>query len=72
MGIGSHPYFSIPSGVRAQARLRIPASKLAVVNNYDDVFPTGQLVEASGPNTISHRRTEKNLGKCFWTTIFRI
>ena len=38
MGIGWHPYFPIPSGVRAQARLRIPASKLAVVNNYDEVF----------------------------------
>jgi galactose mutarotase-like enzyme len=44
MGIGWHPYFAIPSGDRKQARLHIPAEKLAVVNNYDDVFPTGKLV----------------------------
>jgi len=44
MGIGWHPYFAIPSGDRTQARLHVPADKLALVNNYDDVFPTGKLV----------------------------
>jgi aldose 1-epimerase len=44
MGIGWHPYFAIPSGDRKQARLHVPGQKLALVNNYDDVFPTGQLV----------------------------
>ncbi len=44
MAIGWHPYFAIPSGDRKQARLHIPAEKLALVNNYDDVFPTGKLV----------------------------
>ena len=44
MAIGWHPYFAIPSGDRTQARLHIPAEKLALVNNYDDVFPTGKLV----------------------------
>jgi aldose 1-epimerase len=44
MAIGWHPYFAIPSGDRKQARIHIPAEKLALVNNYDDVFPTGQLV----------------------------
>ncbi len=44
MAIGWHPYFAIPSGDRKQARLHVPAEKLAVVNNYDDVFPTGKLV----------------------------
>jgi aldose 1-epimerase len=44
MAIGWHPYFAIPSGDRTQARLHVPAEKLALVNNYDDVFPTGQLV----------------------------
>jgi galactose mutarotase-like enzyme len=48
MGIGWHPYFNIPSGDRKQARLHIPASQLAEVNNYDDVFPTGNLVEVKG------------------------
>lgn len=65
MGIGWHPYFSIPSGDRAQARLRIPASKLAVVNNYDDVFPTGQLVEASGSKYDFTSPNGKELGKMF-------
>jgi aldose 1-epimerase len=44
MGIGWHPYFAIPSGDRKQVKLHIPGEKLALVNNYDDVFPTGQLV----------------------------
>jgi galactose mutarotase-like enzyme len=44
MAIGWHPYFAIPSGDRKQARIHIPAEKLALVNNYDEVFPTGKLV----------------------------
>jgi galactose mutarotase-like enzyme len=44
MAIGWHPYFAIPSGDRKQARLHVPGEKLALVNNYDDVFPTGELV----------------------------
>ena len=44
MAIGFHPYFGIPSGHRQQARLRVPANLRAIVNNYDDVFPRGQLV----------------------------
>jgi aldose 1-epimerase len=44
MAIGWHPYFAIPSGDRQQARLHIPASDMAEVNNYDDVFPTGKLI----------------------------
>src|SRR5262249_21060745 len=43
MGIGWHPYFSIPSGERKQARLHLPAAKVAGMNNYDDVFPTGEV-----------------------------
>ena len=48
VGIGWHPYFAIPSGDRRQARLRVPASKMAEVNNYDDVFPTGKLLPVVG------------------------
>jgi aldose 1-epimerase len=44
IGIGWHPYFSIPSKQREQARLHLPARRRALVNNYDDVFPTGQIV----------------------------
>jgi aldose 1-epimerase len=48
IGIGWHPYFAIPSGDRTQARLLVPASKIAEVNNYDDVFPTGKLIQVEG------------------------
>jgi len=48
IAIGWHPYFSIPSGDRAQARIHIPAEQMAIVNNYDDVFPTGKLVPVKG------------------------
>ncbi len=48
VGIGWHPYFQLPSGVRANARLHIPATMRAEVNNYDDVFPTGKLMPVMG------------------------
>ena len=48
VGIGWHPYFQLPSGSRANARLRIPAAMRAEVNNYDDVFPTGKLRPLAG------------------------
>ena len=48
VGIGWHPYFQLPSGSRANARLRIPAAMRVQVNNYDDVFPTGNLRPLAG------------------------
>lgn len=48
IGIGWHPYFAIPSGDRKQVRLHVPASELAEVSNYDDVFPTGKLIPVKG------------------------
>ncbi len=48
MGIGFHPYFRFPSGDRSQARLQLHAKQRAVVNNYDDVFPTGELASVRG------------------------
>jgi galactose mutarotase-like enzyme len=48
MGIGWHPYFVLPDGDRAQARLYLPAKERAVMNNYDDTFTTGQLVAVKG------------------------
>ncbi len=48
VGIGWHPYFQLPSGVRANARLHIPASMRVQVNNYDDVFPTGAAQPVMG------------------------
>ena len=48
VGIGWHPYFAIPSGDRQRARLHIPAARRACVTNYDDVFPTGEIVDVAG------------------------
>jgi galactose mutarotase-like enzyme len=43
MAVGWHPFFAV-AGPRAQLRLHLPARRRALVNNYDDVYPTGQLV----------------------------
>ncbi|MEA2559357.1 MAG: aldose 1-epimerase [Acidobacteriota bacterium] len=48
MGIGWHPYFALPSGRREQARLHIPARGRALVNNYDEVLPTGEVEPVAG------------------------
>jgi galactose mutarotase-like enzyme len=48
MALGWHPYLNLPSGDRGQARVRIPASKLAEVDGYDNVFPTGKLLPVEG------------------------
>lgn len=48
MAIGWHPYFVFPSGQREQVRLQLPARQRVLVNNYDDVFPTGQIVPVKG------------------------
>jgi len=43
-----HPYLTIPSGQHAQARLHVPGTMRAEVNNYQDVFPTGKLSPVKG------------------------
>lgn len=48
MGIGWHPYFNLPSGRREQARLRVPARSRTLVNDYDEVLPTGEVVPVAG------------------------
>ena len=48
VALGWHPYFALPSKNRKQARLHIPGSVLAVVDNYDNVFPTGKLMPVAG------------------------
>lgn len=48
MAIGWHPYFTLPSGDRAQVRIHIPGTMMAQVNNYDSVFPTGKLLPVAG------------------------
>ena len=65
MAIGWHPYFALPSGDRTQARLHIPAAKLAEVNNYDDVFPTGKLKPVAGTPYDFNAPEGKPLGQQF-------
>jgi aldose 1-epimerase len=48
VGVGWHPYFAIPSGDRQHALLHVPAAHRVIVNNYDDVFPTGKIVPTAG------------------------
>jgi galactose mutarotase-like enzyme len=48
MGIGWHPYFVLPSGRRETARLKIPARRRVLVNDYDEVLPTGEVVPVAG------------------------
>jgi galactose mutarotase-like enzyme len=48
MAIGWHPYINLPSGDRSQVRVSIPADKLAEVDGYDNVFPTGKLLPVEG------------------------
>ena len=48
VGLGWHPYFNLPSGIRAQARMRLPASARLPVNNYDEVLPNGDVALVEG------------------------
>jgi galactose mutarotase-like enzyme len=48
LSIGWHPYFDLPSGNRTQVRIHIPGADFAQVDNYDNVFPTGQLKSVVG------------------------
>lgn len=48
IGVGWHPYFAFPSGRREQVRLRVPAKRRALVTNYNEASPTGEVVPVSG------------------------
>lgn len=48
IGLGWHPYFALPSGQRQAARLRLPAARRVLVNDYDEVLPTGAFEEVAG------------------------
>jgi galactose mutarotase-like enzyme len=48
IAIAWHPYFNLPSGDRSQARVHIPASSIAEVDGYDNVFPTGKILPVAG------------------------
>ena len=70
MGIGFHPYFNFPSGDREQGRLHIPADERATANNYDDVFPTGQVVTVKGTPFDFTSPQGKALGTMFMDDCF--
>jgi aldose 1-epimerase len=47
VAFGSHPYFQIPSGHPGQVTLKIPAHRLAQIDNLDNVLPTGKILTVS-------------------------
>jgi galactose mutarotase-like enzyme len=48
MAIAWHPYFNLPSGDRSQVRVQIPGAKVAELDNYTNVYPTGKLLPVAG------------------------
>lgn len=70
MAIGSHPYFALPSGDRTQARLQVPAEKRVLVDNYDNVFPTGQIESVKGTHYDFTAAAGKPLGSMFLDECF--
>src|SRR5579863_1278994 len=70
MAIGAHPYFALPSGDRTQARLHVPAEKRVLVDNYDNVFPTGQIESVKGTPYDFTAAAGKPLGSLFLDECF--
>jgi galactose mutarotase-like enzyme len=66
MAIAWHPYFNLPSGDRTQARLQVPASTIAEVDGYDNVFPTGKVLPVEGTRYDLRAPGGKALGKEFF------
>lgn len=70
MGIGWHPYFRLPSGNREQARLFVPARQRVLVDNYDNVFPTGKVENVAGTPYDFSKPGGSALGKLFLDDCF--
>lgn len=66
IAIGWHPYFNLPSGDRSQVRIHIPGSQMALVDNYDNVFPTGKLKPVDGTQYDLRAPGGVPLGKNFY------
>jgi aldose 1-epimerase len=66
IAIGWHPYFNLPSGDRTQVRIHIPGENYAHVDNYDNVFPTGQLSPVGGTQYDLRADGGVALGKNFY------
>lgn len=75
ISIGWHPYFAFPSGDRTQVRIEIPGAQIATVDNYDNVFPTGQLKPVDGTQYDLRKAGGVALGQNFyddnWSRIAR-
>jgi galactose mutarotase-like enzyme len=76
MAIGAHPYFAIPSEDRAQARLHIPAEKIAGITSYEEEMPTGELKPVRGTNydyraaegvSLDDNALDDNFSHLLWT-----
>ena len=70
MAIGAHPYFEFPSGDRTQARIQVPAQERVLVDNYDSVFPTGQVEPVKGTAYDFTTAGGKPLGSLFLDECF--
>lgn len=70
IGIGWHPYFAFPSGDRKQARLKLPSQSRALVDNYDNVFPSGKIVPTKGTPYDFSEPNGKALGDLFLDDCF--
>ena len=66
IAIGWHPYFNLPSADRSQVRIQIPASQVAEVDDYDNVFPTGKLKPVDGTQYDLRAPAGVPLGKNFY------
>ncbi|HSF39226.1 MAG TPA: aldose 1-epimerase [Thermoanaerobaculia bacterium] len=70
LGIGWHPYFLLPSGQREQGRLHLPARRRTVVNDYDEVLPTGEVLPVAGTPYDFSQAGGKPLGNLFLDDCF--
>jgi len=70
IAITFHPYFQFPSGDRTQARLHLPAEERTGVDNYDNVFPTGEVLPVKGTPFDFTAMGGAPLGKMFMDDCF--
>ncbi len=66
IALGWHPYFAFPSGDRTQVQIHIPGENYAHVDNYDNVFPTGELSPVGGTQYDLRNPNGAPLGKNFY------
>jgi galactose mutarotase-like enzyme len=69
-GLGWHPYFALPSGRRDQARLRLAAAARVEVDDYDQVLPTGRLLDTAGTPYDFSAPTGRALGDLYLDDCF--